>query len=146
MTLLEFQAKVDALREKCGMRQDVNWPFVYDADEMGEILINEEGRFFFADKSSNWVESHLTLDGISNLRYKNIESGPRSERDIYVNFANGDYLKLHNWKKNSAIYTSIVVLKTEDNGELIDMLKAKCECYDNVRGNTTYVNVKRTAK
>jgi len=62
MTLNEFQNKLDELRVKSGMREDVFWPIVYDEDEIGEIFISENGRIFFADKLSNWVQSHLTVE------------------------------------------------------------------------------------
>ena len=146
MTLQEFNNKLDALRIKSGMREDVNWPIVYDEDEIGEIYISQEGQLFFADKMSNWVQSHLTVDAVSNIRYKSIENANKSERDIFVNFESGDYIKLHNWKKNSIIYTSVAVLKTEENEAIVDQLKESCECYDNIRGNTLYVTVRKVGK
>lgn len=146
MTILAFQEKLAALRAKAGMREDVCWPIVYDADEIGEILIDEEGKFFFSDKISNWVESHLTLDGISNLRFMVNTNAGKADRDIFINFRSGDSIKLHNWKKNTTIYTSVTVLKTEENAAIADALKEQCECYDNVRGNTLYVTIKKLAK
>ena len=143
MTIQEFQDKLEALRVKSGMREDISWPFVYDADEVGEIYVNEEGKFFFSDKISNWVESHLTLDGISNLRYMVNTNAGKADRDIFVNFVSGDSIKLHNWKKNTTIYTSVTVLKTEENADIADTLKGRCECYDNLRGNTIYVTIKK---
>lgn len=53
MTLLDFQNKLDELRVKSGMREDVCWPIVYDEDEIGEIYISQDGQIFFADKLSN---------------------------------------------------------------------------------------------
>jgi len=117
MTLNGFQNKLDELRVKSGMREDVFWPIVYDEDEIGEIFISENGRIFFADKLSNWVQSHLTVESVSNIRYKSINSANKTERDIYINFDSGDFIKIHNWKKNSIIYTSVSMLKTEENGE-----------------------------
>ena len=146
MTLQEFQEKLKELRAKSGMREDVNWPFVYDEDEMGEIYISEEGCMSFADKTSNWVQSHLTVDSVANIRYKSIESANKSERDIFVNFVSGDYIKLHNWKKNSIIYTSVSLMKTEENEDIVNLLKDSCECYDNVRGNTFYITIRKNAK
>lgn len=142
----EFQNKLEELRVKSGMREDVNWPIVYDEDEIGEIYITEDGRIFFADKLSNWVESHLTVEAVSNIRYKSINSANKSERDIFINFVSGDYIKMHNWKKNSVIYTSVSMLKTEENGALVDNLKESCECYDNIRGNTFYVTIRKLGK
>ena len=146
MTLQDFQNKLDELRVKSGMREDVYWPIVYDEDEIGEIYISQDGQFFFADKLSNWVESHLTVESVSNIRYKSINSANKTERDIFINFASGDYIKMHNWKKNSIIYTSVSILKTDENADYVDTLKESCECYDNIRGNTFYVTVRKTGK
>lgn len=146
MTLQEFNEKLDALRIKSGMREEVFWPIVYDEDEIGEILVREDGSICFADKLSNWVESRLSVDAVSNIRFKSYETGTRSERDIFVNFVSGDFIKIHNWKKNSIIYTSAAMLKTEENAEFVDQLKERCECYDNIRGNTFYVTVRKTGK
>lgn len=146
MTLQEFNDKMNDLRLKSGMREDVYWPIVYDEDEIGEVLIREDGRIFFADKLSNWRESHLSLDAVSNIRYRKVDMPNKAERDIYVNFSSGDFMKIHNWKKNSIIYTSVTVVKTEENGQLIDELKDSCECYDNIRGNTFYITVRKTEK
>ena len=96
MTLLDFKNKLDELRAKSGMREDVFWPIVYDEDEIGEIFISEDGKLFFADKLSNWLESHLTVEAVSNIRYKSVNSANKTERDIYINFASGDYIKMHN--------------------------------------------------
>lgn len=146
MTLLDFQNKLDELRVKSGMREDVCWPIVYDEDEIGEIYISQDGQIFFADKLSNWVESHLAVESVSNIRYKSINSANKTERDIYINFASGDYIKMHNWKKNSVIYTSVSMLRTEENGEFVDKLKESCECYDNIRGNTFYITIRKIGK
>ncbi len=146
MTLQEFNDKMNDLRLKSGMREDVYWPIVYDEDEIGEVLIREDGRIFFADKLSNWCESHLSLDAVSNIRYRKVDMPNKAERDIYINFSSGDFMKIHNWKKNSIIYTSVTVVKTEENGQLIDELKESCECYDNIRGNTFYITVRKTEK
>ena len=146
MTLLEFKEKLNALWAKSGMREDVFWPIVYDEDEIGEILICEDGRILFADKCSNWVESGLTLDAVSNLRYKSIETATRADRDIYINFNSGDFIKMRNWKKNSIVYTTAAMLRTEENAEFIDGLKDSCECYDNTRGNSFYITVRKSGK
>ena len=146
MTLLELKEKVNALWEKSGMREDVFWPIVYDEDEIGEILIREDGGIFFADKCSNWVDSRMSVENISNLRYKTIETPGRSDRDIYINFASGDFIKMRNWKKNSIVYTTVAVLKTEENADFVDGLKENCECYDNVRGNSFYITVRKSGK
>lgn len=146
MTLLDFKEKVNALWAKSGMREDVFWPIVYDEDEIGEILVSENGQILFADKCSNWVESGLLLEQISNIRYKNIETPNRTDRDIYINFASGDYIRMRNWKKNSIVYTTVALLKTEENSAFIDQLKESCECYDNARGNSFYVTIRKTGK
>ena len=146
MTIQEFKEKLDALWAKSGMREDVFWPVVYDEDEIGEILIREDGRIFFADRRANWVDSRLTLNDISNLRYKSIETPTRADRDIYINFESGDYIKMRNWKRNSIVYTTAAMLKTEENAEFIDRLKVVCECYDNVRGNSFYITLRKGDK
>ena len=146
MTQLEFNEKLDALRAKSGMREDVMWPIVYDEDEIGEILIREDGSICFADKMSNWVDSQLNVDHVTNIRYKTVETSNRSDRDIFINFSTGDYIKMHNWKKNSVIYTSAAILKTEENAAFVDQLKDRCECYDNIRGNTFYVTIRKPGK
>lgn len=146
MTLQKFQNKLEELRAKSGMREDVYWPIVYDEDEIGEILICEDGRLLFADKLSNWVDSRFTVENVSNIRYKSFNTANKSERDIYINFASGDYIKMHNWKKNSIIYTSVSILKTDENADYVGTLKESCECYDNIRGNTFYVTVRKTGK
>lgn len=146
MTLLEFKEKVNALWAKSGMREDVFWPIVYDEDEIGEILINENGQIFFADKCSNWVDSCMNVDEISNLRYKSVETPNRTDRDIYINFASGDYIKMRNWKKNSIVYTTVALLKTEENETLVEQLKESCECYDNARGNSFYITIRKAGK
>ena len=146
MTLLEFKEKVNALWAKSGMREDVFWPIVYDEDEIGEILIKEDGQIFFADKCSNWVDSRMNLSQISNLRYKSVETPNRTDRDIYINFTSGDFIKMRNWKKNSIVYTTAAILKTEENGEFLDGLKESCECYDTVRGNSFYITIRKVGK
>ena len=146
MTLLEFQEKVNALWAKSGMREDVFWPIVYDEDEIGEILIREDGGIFFADKCANWVDSRMNVAEISNLRFKTVETPTRADRDIYINFASGDFIKMRNWKKNSIVYTTAAMLKTEENAAFVDALKEACECYDNVRGNSFYITVRKTGK
>ena len=146
MTLLEFNEKLEALRAKSGMREDAMWPIVYDEDEIGEILIHEDGSILFADKMSNWVESRLNVADVLNIRYKAVETTNRSDRDIFINFSTGDFIKMHNWKKNSVIYTSASILKTEENAEFVDELKERCECYDNIRGNTFYVSIRKAGK
>lgn len=143
MTIAEFQERIDALREKAGMRPDILWPIVLDSDEMGEIWLREDGRIFLSDKLSNWVESHLTLEQVSNLRFK---ADPNGKREIYVNFTTGDCIKMHTWKKNTVVYTAVTIQKTEENAETADALKAGCECYDNLRGNTIFVNIRKTEK
>ena len=146
MTILEFQEKLTGLRAKCGMREDVMWPIVYDEDEIGEILVCEDGKICFADKMSNWLDSHLTMQDVSNIRYKSVETATRSDRDIFINFSTGDYIKMHNWKKNSVVYASATMLRTEENAEFVDQLKERCECYDNIRGNTFYVSIRKPGK
>ena len=146
MTLVDFKEKVNALWAKSGMREDVFWPIVYDEDEIGEILITEDGQIFFADKCSNWVDSRMNLSQISNLRYKSVETPNRTDRDIYINFTSGDFIKMRNWKKNSIVYTTAAILKTEENGEFVDQLKESCECYDNVRGNSFYITIRKAGK
>lgn len=146
MTLLDFQEKLNALWIKSGMREDVFWPVVYDEDEIGEILIREDGQIFFADKCANWVDSGLSLDDVSNLRFKSVETPNRTDRDIYINFTSGDFIKMRNWKKNSIVYTTVAMLKTEENGAFVDQLKESCECYDNARGNSFYVTVRKAGK
>ena len=146
MTIVEFNEKLDGLRVKCGMREDVMWPIVYDEDEIGEILIREDGRIYFADKLSNWVDSHLNLADVSNIRFKTVETSNRADRDIFINFSTGDFIKMHNWKKNSVIYTSAAMLKTEENAAFVDELKERCECYDNIRGNTFYISIRKIGK
>lgn len=146
MTLQEFKEKVNALWAKSGMREDVFWPIVYDEDEIGEILIDENGKIFFADKCSNWMDAHLNVAEISNLRYKCVETPNRTDRDIYINFNSGDFIKMRNWKKNSIVYTTAAILKTEENEAFIEQLKDSCECYDNARGNSFYITVRKAAK
>lgn len=146
MTLVEFKEKVNALWAKSGMREDVFWPIVYDEDEIGEILINENGQIFFADKCANWVDSRMNVSDISNLRYKSVETPTRTDRDIYINFTSGDFIKMRNWKKNSIVYTTAAILKTEENGEFLDGLKESCECYDNARGNSFYITIRKAGK
>lgn len=146
MTVVEFTEKLNALWAKSGMREDVYWPVVYDEDEIGEVLVKEGGEIFFADKCSNWVDSGLTLDDVSNLRYKSIETPNRADRDIYINFVSGDFIRMRNWKKNSVVYTTAALLKTEENADFIDQLKEKCECYDNVRGNSFYITLRKVGK
>ena len=146
MNLLEFKEKVNALWAKSGMREDVFWPIVYDEDEIGEILIDENGKFFFADKCSNWVDGCMNVEDISNVRYKSVETPNRTDRDIYINFNSGDYIKMRNWKKNSIVYTTVAILKTEENEAFVDQLKESCECYDNVRGNSFYITIRKVGK
>ena len=146
MTLQDFQEKLNAMWAKSGMREDVFWPVVYDEDEVGELYVREDGMILFADKCSNWVESQMKLDDISNLRYKSIDTPNRTERDIYINFTSGDFIKMRNWKKNSIVYTTVSILKTEENGDLVDQLKEACECYDNIRGNSFYITVRKQGK
>ena len=83
-----------------------------------KFFISGDGQIFFADKLSNWVESRLTVESVSNIRYKSINSANKTERDIYIDFASGDYIKMHNWKKNSVIYTSVSMLRTEETESL----------------------------
>ena len=146
MNLLEFKEKVNALWAKSGMREDVFWPIVYDEDEIGEILIDENGKFFFADKCSNWVDGCMNVEDISNVRYKSVETPNRTDQDIYINFNSGDYIKMRNWKKNSIVYTTVAILKTEENEAFVDQLKESCECYDNVRGNSFYITIRKVGK
>ena len=146
MTLQEFNEKLDVLKVKAGMREDVFWPIVYDEDELGEILIREDGQIWFADKHANWVESRMSVEDVTNIRYKRYETPNRSERNIFVNFTSGDFIKIHNWKKNSIVYTDVYMAKTEENAAFVDELKTACECYDNNRGNTFYITIRKTAK
>lgn len=55
MTLQEFNEKLDSLRVKSGMREDVFWPIVYDEDEIGEILI--DGIPLTGENLSGWHQS-----------------------------------------------------------------------------------------
>ena len=146
MTITEFIEKTDALREKSGMRPDIQWPIVLDSDEVGEIWIREDGRFFFADKCANWVESWLTLEDVQNLRFKAVNTEAKAEREIYINFASGDFIKIRNWRKNIVAYTSLSVQKDGENDAAVDALKDACECYDNLRGNTLYVTLRKPGK
>ena len=146
MTLVEFKEKINAMWAKSGMREDVFWPVVYDEDEIGEILVREDGQICFADKCANWVDSKMTLEDISNIRYKSIETPNRTDRDIYINFSSGDYIRIRNWKKNSVVYTTAALLKTEENEAFVDQLKLNCECYDNARGNAFYITIRKSGK
>ena len=146
MTLVDFKEKLNAMWAKSGMREDVFWPIVYDEDEIGEVLIQENGQIFFADKCSNWVDSRMNVEDITNLRYKSVETATRTDRDIYINFTSGDYIKMRNWKKNSIVYTTVAMLKTEENGEFVDQLKEACEYYDNIRGNSFYITIRKAGK
>lgn len=42
---------------------------------------------------------------------------------IVYNFNSGDYIKMRNWKKNSIVYTTVAILKTEENEVFVDQLK-----------------------
>lgn len=68
MDLHEFREKVRELHEKSLMKAGGDWPFVYDEDEIGTILI-KNGQFFFWSKAADWEESPLCLENVSRLRY-----------------------------------------------------------------------------
>lgn len=137
MTLVQFQERLQALREKSGMDADVLWPIVYDPDERGELFINEDGRLFVADKRSNWIESHLTLENVENTRFK-VQYGVSY---IYVNFASGDSVEFRNMKMRNnrrLVLTDLNIVKTEANADIAEALK-QCDTSSAVGRNAVYV-------
>lgn len=130
MELDFFREKMRELHEKSGMDWFLDWPLVYDEDEVGNIYINSAGTFFFADSNSNWSESHLNLNDVLNLRYERAfeeggidnEDDDPSESSIYINFVSGEYIWLWNQHDTYSVESTVRLTKTDCNAQFIESL------------------------
>lgn len=131
MDLNYFREKLRNLHEKSGMDAFIDWPFVYDEDEVGLIFVNQSGVFCFADNLSNWIESPLQLSDVVNLRYAkafeepgidNEEDEP-SESSIYIHFSSGEYIWLWNRHESYSVDVDVHLHSCESNMQMIDQLK-----------------------
>ena len=133
MEKILFREKLKELHKKSGMDVFLEWPFVYDRDEMGKIFIDENGIFFFSDNCYNWVNSHLNLENVVNLRYAifheeggidNVSNDNISGSYIFINFSTGEQIELFNKYDTATVIVSVKVCKNEKNCVLIEQLQA----------------------
>ena len=133
-----FRKMLIELHKKSGMDQFLDWPFVFDEDENGKILVDDEGQFWFSDERSNWVATHLDLSKVENLRFARCFDEPGIDGDefdiedvressIYINFVSGDHLWLHNWHETYNVTISPTFVKTDENVGIIDNLLIACK-------------------
>ncbi len=104
MKLETFKEKLKILYEKSMMPPFLDWPFVYDEDEEGNILVTEDGDFYFSDYKYNWIESSLKLDDVKKMSYKkyNEDGGIDScenydeltESYIFIRFNSGEKIEI----------------------------------------------------
>ena len=104
MTIEMFRSKLKELYLKAKFSDFISDPFVFDADQHGQVYINSEGKIFFADKLYNWKESPLQLSDIINMRYSIAYDEPWHEVDentnepiesyIYLHFSSGERIEL----------------------------------------------------
>lgn len=135
MDLLEFQRKLQMLHTKSGMDCFVDWPFVYDEDELGRIYVDQHGTFWFTDQHSNWIASHLNLCNIENMRYSKVfeepgidfdEDMPVAESSIYIHFLDGNSVFLHNFAETFTVKVYVYIKGNETNLSTINKLKEAC--------------------
>lgn len=110
----------------------LSWPFVYDEDEAGEIYVDDNGVFWFADSFSNWVESPLRLSDVVNLRYAksfeepgidNDEEDP-SESSIYIHFSSGECIWLWNQHDTYSVEVNVRLHRNDEATSIIERLLA----------------------
>lgn len=129
MELIVFRKKLKELHEKSGMDEFIDWPFVYDIDEKGKIYIDEAGSFWFSDNCYNWVESHLNLGDVVNLRYvkcheeggiDNVDEYEVSESNIYIHFSSGESIWLWNRHETFSVEIYVNLERNEYNSKIIE--------------------------
>lgn len=139
MTLETFKNKLQMLHTKSGMDCFVDWPFVYDEDELGRIYVDQHGIFWFTDQHSNWIESHLNLCNIENMRYSKAfeepgvefdEDMPVAESSIYIQFLSGDSVLLHNFADTFTVRVYVYIKQSATNLSVINRLKESCHKLD----------------
>lgn len=139
MTLETFKNKLQMLHTKSGMDCFVDWPFVYDEDELGRIYVDQHGIFWFTDQHSNWIESHLNLCNIENMRYSKAfeepgvefdEDMPVAESSIYIHFSSGESIMLHNFADTFTVRIYVHIVGNDTNQVIVDRLKEFCHKRD----------------
>lgn len=133
MELEVFRKKLKELYEKSEMDMFIEWPFVYDMDEQGNIYVDEKGIFWFADACYNWIKSHLNLNDVVTLRYAkcheeggfdNFEEYEILESYIYIYFASGESMQLCNERDTYTVEVCVKFRENEKNCALIENIKA----------------------
>ena len=135
MILHEFREQLKKVYALSQMDADESWPFVYSEYEKGDIFINEDGIFYFADKNSNWIESPFRLSGIANLRYAkgyeekeiDIDGEDPSESDIWIHFLSGESIWMCSENEIGAFQIFVTVQKNEENSQMVEKFKRCCE-------------------
>lgn len=135
MKLSVFRSKLRELHEKSGMDAFLDWPFVYDADECGNIFVDENGCFYFSDAHEEWIESYLNLANVSNIKFARAfeepgidnEDDEPSESYIYISFSAGDSIELVNRHDTYSVAVTIRMVSSDGNKEQISELQNKCD-------------------
>ena len=135
MTAEELKDKLQRLHEKSEMDYFMDWPFVYDEDENGNIYIDPNGTFYFADKVKNWFVSPLNLKNVVNLRFKKFYEDPWEVEDdeepdesvIYIYFENGDCLTLTNHRETYDLDIAVYMQVEGSHEEEFANLQSSCE-------------------
>lgn len=135
MLLQEFREQLKKVYALSKMNADVSWPFVYNEYEKGDIFVDEDGNFYFADKNSNWLESPFRLSGIVNLRCKkwykeggiDIDGEEPSESDIWIHFHSGEHIWINSGNESGIFQIFVSVHKNEENSRIVEGLKRCCE-------------------
>lgn len=143
MTRDEFREKINVLYKKAEMDSYLDWPFVYDCDESGKILVDEIGDIWFSDKNMNWIKTSYNLENIDNMRYSVAYEEPGVEHDneepcesyIIINFKNGDRIEFLNRKESYGVEVDLRVKRDREiddvEREILSSMK------DNVNDNIT---------
>ena len=95
MTIENFQSKLKELYLKAKFSDFISDPFVFDADQHGQIYINSEGKIFFVDKLYNWKESPLQLSDMINMRYSIAYDEPWHEVNENISEPTESYVHLY---------------------------------------------------
>lgn len=135
MLLYEFREQLKKVYVLAQMDADASWPFVYNEYEKGDIFVNEDGVFNFADKNSDWIESPFRLSGIANLRYAkgyekkgiDINGKKPSESDIWIHFLSGEHIWINSKNESGILQIFVSVHKNEGNSQMVEELKHRCE-------------------
>ncbi|MBQ9020704.1 MAG: hypothetical protein IJ113_01645 [Eggerthellaceae bacterium] len=107
MELNNFRQKLIELHKKSRMDEFINWPFVYDKDEEGEIFISDGGTFYLRDVCHRWNPTLLNVGDVYDMKYSiafdeptidpsETEEDP-SESTIFLRFSDGSKVYLTNY-------------------------------------------------